>query len=165
MGETFDDVFPLYLAMGMTWAQFWEQDCTLVVPYRKAYQIRKEDENRFAWLQGMYIYEALCDVSPVMHAFSKPGTRVRPYPEKPYQFEPPQKKTRAEKNIEKQENTVAFMQKLAAQFNRQFEQKRKAERREAAMLDALDSNQQIHHEPTPERGEAQQATQNPPQKE
>ena len=32
----------------------------------------------------MYIYEALCDVSPVLHAFAKSGTKPNPYPDRPY---------------------------------------------------------------------------------
>lgn len=115
--------------MGMSYEQFWEQDCLLVIPYRKAYMIRQENQNRFAWLQGMYIYEALCDVSPVLHAFAKSGTKVRPYPDKPYEFESPKKKRKAELNAEKQENAVAFMHKLANRFNEQFGRKREAEKK------------------------------------
>lgn len=117
MGETFDDVFPQYLAMGMTYAQFWEQDCALVIPYRKAFQIRQEHENRLAWLQGMYIYEALCDVSPVLHAFAKSGTTVRPYPDRPYEFQTKQRKASAveteQANIDKVSN---YMNDLASRF-------------------------------------------------
>ena len=30
------------------------------------------------------IYEALCDVSPVLNAFAKKGAKPHPFPEKPY---------------------------------------------------------------------------------
>lgn len=100
----------------------------MVIPYRRAWQIRQEEQNRLAWLQGLYIYEALCDVSPVMHAFAKSGTRVHPYSEKPYQFESEKKKRRKERNEQKKQNAVAFMEKLSATFNAQFERKRKAEK-------------------------------------
>lgn len=121
MAELFDEAFPHYLAMGMTYEQFWEQDCMLVVPYRKAYKIRMEQENYLAWLQGMYIYEALCDVSPLMHAFAPRGTRAAPYSSKPY--EPEKKKTIEETNLQKEDNAVNFMTKLTAQFNKQFREK------------------------------------------
>lgn len=110
--------------MGMTGEQFWEQDCLLVIPYRKAYRIRIEQENRFAWLQGMYIYEALCDVSPVLHAFAKSGTTVRPYPDKPYEFAPAKKPTEAEKNAQKMQNAVDFMERMTARFNQSFNRRR-----------------------------------------
>jgi hypothetical protein len=45
---------------------------------------RKEWE---MWKQGVYVYEALCDVSPIIHAFSKKGTKPLPYPSKPYGLE------------------------------------------------------------------------------
>lgn len=114
----FDEAFPMYLAMGMTGAQFWEQDCTLVRAYRKAFQIKQERENYLAWLNGMYIYEALCDVSPVLHAFAKSGTRPRPYPEKPYEFA--EKKPKQETNLEKQNKTANYLNELASRFNRTF---------------------------------------------
>lgn len=118
MSEVFDEAFPNYLAMGMTYEQFWEMDSTLVIPYRKAYQIQQEQANRLAWLQGMYIYEALCDVAPVLHAFAKSGTTVRPYSEKPYEFmKPVKKKDTAENNKVKMQNAADHMARIAMLFN------------------------------------------------
>ena len=68
----------------MTYDQFWRDDPKLVKAYRKAHELKKEWANQDAWLQGMYFYEALCDVSPVLHAFAKSGTKPFPYPQKPY---------------------------------------------------------------------------------
>ena len=36
------------------------------------------------WLQGMYIYDAICDASPILRPFVKKGTRPVPYPSEPY---------------------------------------------------------------------------------
>ena len=33
---------------------------------------------------GLYVYEALCDVSPVLHAFAKKSTKPRPFRTEPY---------------------------------------------------------------------------------
>jgi len=82
--EQFYEHFPFYLAIGMTYDQYWNDDCQLVKFYRKAHKLKNEQKNQELWLQGMYIYEALCNVSPVLHAFAKRGTRPFPYPEKPY---------------------------------------------------------------------------------
>lgn len=38
------------------------------------------------WLQGLYFYEALGDMAPVLRAFVKSGTKPRPYPSEPYAF-------------------------------------------------------------------------------
>ena len=56
----------------------------MVIAYRKAAEIRNQRKNQELWLQGMYIYEALCDVAPVMRAFVKKGTKPGKYPEEPY---------------------------------------------------------------------------------
>lgn len=131
--ETLDEAFPYYLVMGMTYDQYWEQDCTMVKAYRKAFQIRQERENYMAWLHGMYIYEALCDVSPVMHAFAKSGTRPRPYAEKPYETEA--KKPKEDTNAEKMRKTQNYMTELMARFNRGFMEKKVREEEGAVMTD------------------------------
>lgn len=35
-------------------------------------------------MQGMYIYEAIADLIPVLHAFAKKGAKAKPYPKQPY---------------------------------------------------------------------------------
>jgi hypothetical protein len=68
----------------MTYDQYWNDDCLLVKSYREAFDIRQKRENQKLWLQGAYIYDALCAVSPVLHAFAKTGTKPQPYLDKPY---------------------------------------------------------------------------------
>ena len=68
----------------MTSEQYWDGDPALPKYYRKADEIRRERRNQELWLQGMYIYDALCDVSPVLNAFAKKGTKPNPYPDHPY---------------------------------------------------------------------------------
>ena len=82
--EIFYKHLPYYLAMGMTLDEYFNQDCSLVKYYREAQQIKKEQRNQELWLQGLYIYEALGDMSPVLRAFSKKGTKPLPYPSEPY---------------------------------------------------------------------------------
>ena len=52
--------------------------------YREADSRRMERVNAEAHLMGLYVYEALCDVSPVLHAFAKKGTKPRPFRTEPY---------------------------------------------------------------------------------
>jgi len=70
--------------MGMTYNQFWDDDCTLVKYYRKAQEIKRKQKNQELWLQGMYFYDALCDVAPILRSFAKQGTKPKPYPAEPY---------------------------------------------------------------------------------
>ena len=51
-------------------------------------------------MRGVYIYEARCDVSPILHAFSKKGTKPLPYSEHPYTYDAPEYKTEEEKQKE-----------------------------------------------------------------
>lgn len=82
--EQFYEVFPYYLAIGMTYEQFWDGDPILVKYYRQAEEIRNEKKNQELWLQGLYVYDAFCKASPILHAFAKKGVKPIPYPEKPY---------------------------------------------------------------------------------
>lgn len=122
--EKFYEVFPYYLSIGMTAEQFWEGDCTLVKYYRKAEQLRNDRRNQELWLQGMYIYEALCDVSPVLHAFAPKGTRPNPYPTKPY----PLTGKQAEQDEEEKQRKIAekgkkIMEARMAAINKKFKGK------------------------------------------
>ena len=120
--EKFYELFPYYLAIGMTYEQYWNGDCTLVKYYRKADEIRKERRNEELWLQGMYVYEAICDVSPILHAFAKKGTKPQPYSEKPYAItEAQQKRVEEEKERKIAEKGKRFMEALMKSNNKRFE--------------------------------------------
>lgn len=58
--------------------------------YIKAFEIKEKREAKnkkwTIWEQGLYIYEALCNVSPILRAFSK-AKKPLPYPTKPYNIE------------------------------------------------------------------------------
>ena len=95
--ELFDKMFPEYLAMGMTYEQFWKQDCSLVIAYRKAYRIRQEEINRNAWLNGLYIFKALQTAPVTVNGFAPKGYTPEPYPSKPFDFAPQMEKTAQER--------------------------------------------------------------------
>ena len=121
---TFYDHFPYYLSIGMRPEEYWDGDPSLAKYYRKADEMRFKRRNEEMWLQGMYIYEALCNVSPVMHAFAKKGTKPRPYPDHPYalsnQERKEEKKLQEERDREKAKQYM--MAKMGA-INKRFESK------------------------------------------
>ena len=94
--ERFYEQFPYYLAIGMSPEQYWEGDPALTKYYRKADEIKRDRMNQEKWLQGMYIYEAICDASPILHAFAKKGTKPHPYSDKPYALTEKQREHNAE---------------------------------------------------------------------
>lgn len=79
--------------------EFWNDDPDLLWVYRKTYMQKIEEEtkvqreimNTSAWIQGYYVYTAICS------AFSK-NTR---YPEKPIEFvDKPQNRLEKNKEVE-----------------------------------------------------------------
>lgn len=122
--ERFYEVFPYYLSIGMTYEQYWDGDCTLPKYYRKAEELRKEKRNQELWLQGMYVYEAICDVAPILHAFAKKGTKPTPYSSKPYPLTNKQvEQEEEEKQRKLMDKGKRFMEAMAASINKKFEGK------------------------------------------
>lgn len=109
----------------MTEEQYWDRDCCLVKFYREAEEIRKERFNQEAWLQGMYIYDALTRVSPIFHAFAKKGTKAQPYVEEAY---PISKKTVEEaqrkKEKAKSQKGMRYMQTYMVANNKRFDERK-----------------------------------------
>ena len=91
LSKEFKRICPYFISIGMTYEQFWYEDPTIATSYLKAFKIKQKREIEILdykmWKQGMYIYEALCDVSPILHAFCKKGTKPLPYPETPYGYD------------------------------------------------------------------------------
>lgn len=111
--EIFEECFPFYLAIGMSYAEYWEGDSKLAQYYRKAYRIKQDEINNNAWLQGMYIYDA---VSTALHnalrGMGKSKPPARDYAKQPYEFNN-KVKTDAEKAKEveiEQEKAAAWME-------------------------------------------------------
>lgn len=108
----------------MTPEQYWDGDPILTKYYRQADEIRQKRKNQELWLQGMYIYEALCDVSPLLHAFAKKGTKPSPYPDQPYSLTTKEleeeKKLREKRDREKARR---YMEAQMAKLNKRFESK------------------------------------------
>lgn len=74
------------MAIGMTYEQYWYGDVHMVRAFREADKLRQQRINQEAHLQGLYFYEALLDVSPILHAFAKKGTKPIKYSAKPYEL-------------------------------------------------------------------------------
>ena len=120
--DKFYDVFPFYLSIGMTPDQYWDGDPTLAKYYRKAHELQRKRRNEDLWLQGMYIYEALCDVSPILQAFAKRGTKPHPYTDRPYSITS-EDREEERKLIEQRDREKAkqYMLGKMAKINKKFE--------------------------------------------
>ena len=122
--ERFHEQFPYYLSIGMTPDQYWNGDPEWARAFRKADEMRMERKNQELWLQGMYFYEAMGDVAPILHAFAKKGTKPTPYPSKPYALTNKQReRDEEEKQRKLAEKGKRFMEAMAASLNKKFEGK------------------------------------------
>ena len=118
--EIFNKHFPYYLSIGMTEEQYWDKDCELVKYYREADRLRLERENQNMWLQGMYIYEAISRLVPVLHAFAKKGTKAKPYIDAPFPVtEQSKKKADIKKEKAVSEKGLRYMQQFMAQNSKE----------------------------------------------
>lgn len=116
--EIFEREFPSYLAMGMSAAEFWDGDVALASGYRKAFEIKQEQDNYRLWMQGMYIYEALCCVAPIFRSFSK-ATKPIPYSTEPYPLNTRQSREQEEKRQRKNDAAAkAQMEAFMIAFNK-----------------------------------------------
>lgn len=98
---------PYYLSIGMTYEQYWYGDVWMVEAFREADRLKQKRKNQELWLQGMYIYEALCDASPLLHAFAKKGTKAVPYREAPYDLFQDQKQEKPKQTFVENERMRA----------------------------------------------------------
>lgn len=95
------------MSIGMTYDEFWNQDVALVGVYRKSQDLRDKRRNQEMWLQGMYIYEALCDASPLFRFSMKKGVvKPEPYVKEPYPITAEEVKAREEREARKKEERL-----------------------------------------------------------
>ena len=110
------------MSIGMTYDEFWNQDVRLVEIYRKAAELRDKRRNQELWLQGMYIYEALCDASPLFRFSMKKGSvKPEPYVNEPYPITAEEVRAREEReNRKKEERLKAEFALFAEQMRRKM---------------------------------------------
>ena len=104
--EIFEEACPYYLAIGMSYEQFWDGSPEMVVPYRKADEIRRRRRNEELWIAGMYTADALA--ATVGNMFSK-GTK-HTYPSEPRAI------TLSELNERRERDRKAKEEQIKARF-------------------------------------------------
>ena len=119
--KLFEKMCPIYMSYGMSYHDYWFGQAYMTQFYRDAHKlkIRQQDENN--WMLGMYVYEAILDCSPILHAFSKKGTKPLQYSEKPYLMDKLRDKTEAEKEQEKENERL----KAIIHFNNWYKMTKK----------------------------------------
>lgn len=99
------------MSIGMSYDEFWNGDVHMVKAYRKAYELREKRRNQELWMQGAYIYEALCDASPLFRFTMKKGViKPEPYVKEPYPI------TAADVRERQEREAKAKQERMKAQF-------------------------------------------------
>ena len=134
-GDIFDELFPHYLLMGMTPEEYWDGESSLKKAYRKAYQLRIENEQRLAdrnnWYLGQYFLYVLHATPLLVGGLNvKPGKQLPEYPNKPFfeTFEEQKKEeVRKRKEEDQQKLAMALFQASLTKFNQNVEKRLKQE--------------------------------------
>ena len=118
--KIFADMFPQYLAMGMTYDEYYKQDCELVIAYRKAEKMKWIKANEDMWRQGLYIYQAVSRVAPLLIPFAK-NPKAEPYLKEPIPlFEEEQHTEQAKKSAVDNDKGIAYMNAMMNVINKKF---------------------------------------------
>ena len=116
--EVFDNVFPSYLAMGMTYDEFYHKDHTLAASYRKAFELQRERRNVEMWQMGAYIYQSVSRVAPLLVPFNK-HPKAEPYLDKPIPFYEKESETETQQKAIADKG-FAYMQSMMMKVNKKF---------------------------------------------
>lgn len=77
--EIFDELCPHYMAMGLSYEEFWRGSPDLLRQCRRSFEIKRSQNNWSAWLQGLYNYNAICAAHPLFNPFAPKGTKAGDY--------------------------------------------------------------------------------------
>ena len=97
--------------MGVSYDEYWNGDYTRLPYYRKAYALKRHEENEKLWMQGLYFLRAIGCVLP--------GSDTS-YPDEPF---PLTEEEAAEREVRKRReafyNAKAYMETMMHNINKQ----------------------------------------------
>lgn len=95
-----DDLCAYALFIGMSYDQYWYGEPKLLNAYIKADEYKMKRKNQELWLQGLYVYQAIGNLVPVLNPFSK-DHKPKPYLKEPIALSENEIEERRLKRIEK----------------------------------------------------------------
>lgn len=123
LNEFFRAMFPQYMALGMTYDEFWEGPAWLVRSYREAAELKRAQRNWEMWMQAAYIYDTMLRVSPVFRPFGKGEVKPADFMEAPYPLT--EKEAREREEARERKNFFEYLARMEADSEREL--KRRAE--------------------------------------
>lgn len=127
--KVFQDLCPVYMIMGMSYDEFWNRNTAVHKAYRKAYEMRRRNEEWARWRQAAYIYDVLLRVSPILRAFSKGKAEPEQFMNEPWPLT--QKEAREREEREARERYFNMRNKLMAEAKKNRERRAEEAAKEA----------------------------------
>lgn len=110
------------LSYGMPYDLFWKGSPSAIYYYVDKAEREQEEKvnmiNQQCYMQGQYVYKALCCVAPILVAFPKKNAKPEPYPDKPIELKKP---LTAEQEKQKEEYMQYVSMKKLEQYSKQKE--------------------------------------------
>lgn len=115
IGQFIVDQAPRYMAMGVSYDEYWNGDYTRLPYYRKAHQQKREEKNFELWLQGWYFLQAIACIVPKSEAV---------YPAEPIPLTQAEAENLEEKQRQKEiDNARAYMEAAMHNINKTRKEK------------------------------------------
>lgn len=70
-GAVFRKMFPYYMYLGMSYDEYWRGDPYLVVYYREAHELKRDEQNQLLWWAGFYNFIAVSTALSNFHLDGK----------------------------------------------------------------------------------------------
>ena len=112
MSDMLDRVCAYYMAIGVSFDEFWNGDYTQLKYRIEANRLMLEERNREMWIQGMYVYDA---VTTAMYNVNRGKKPQKEYMDKPIRITKPSEE---EKEAEAQKILEQFKASLTAMTGR-----------------------------------------------
>lgn len=71
------------MAIGMTYDEYWYGDVRMTGAFIEADKLRQKQKNTEMWLMGLYVYDAISRLAPILNGFAK-DPKAKDYPKMPY---------------------------------------------------------------------------------
>ncbi len=118
--EIFERYCAYYMALGMSYDEYWNGDNELPMYYREKYKYDTERRNQEMWLQGAYVYDAMCRAAPLYDVMSKKREPIK-YLEHPYPLtKEAQEKHKKDEARKQMLATRDYFVAFSKQFNERF---------------------------------------------
>lgn len=113
----FEEVFPYYLSIGMSPAQFWDGDPWLVKAYLRAHDMERQRKSEEMWLMGAYCFRAFSTALSNLH-FDGKRHRFHPYPEDVIRVVPYTEEEKAALAEQERQKAIQYFNDLARRWEK-----------------------------------------------